>query len=73
MDCGIHGGYWNPSPTDTEAYLSMTKLGSEGRKDNREQWKFLLEVFYLQWTTLLRVKRAQGPGLVSSESWFPYL
>lgn len=73
VDCGVHGGSWNQSPADTETYLNVTKLGSEGRRDNRKPWKFLLKVFYLQWATFPRVKRAQGPGLVNSESWVPYL
>lgn len=39
-----------------------------GREEGyREKWKFLLEgEIYLPWTTLLKMKRAQDQGLVSS-------
>lgn len=37
VDCGRHEGSWNQSPADIEAYLYVTKLGSEGRRDNRKQ------------------------------------
>lgn len=42
------------------------KIRLWGLERCRAQWKFLLEVLYLPWTTLLKVKRAQVQGLVSS-------
>lgn len=42
------------------------KIGLCRQEGCREQWKFLLEVLYLPWTTLLKVKKVQDQGLVSS-------
>lgn len=62
-------------PVDIERYLDVmkSKLSYEGRRHNWKQQQFLCGVLYLQWTTLLTLKRAHGPGQVSCESSFPYL